>query len=122
MSTSKRKAEGDFHALQEEIEELENIARNAEEKANKAGNEVNRLVSELNTAHQSALNSDKSRAMLAKQVSELQARQEDAEAVGGKGLKNQIRKLEQRVSVGFIREKWVDETKYIFEFRKGWGF
>ena len=84
--------------MQEEIEELENQTRNAEERSNKAANEVARLQSELNSAHESSLNSDKSRAMLAKQVSELQARLEDAEVAGGKGLKNQIRKLEQRVS------------------------
>ena len=52
---------------------------------------------ELNGAHESAVNADKSRALLAKQVAELQGQLEDAEAAGGKGLKNQIRKLEQRV-------------------------
>ena len=63
-----------------------------------------RLQSELTSAHESVLNSDKSRALLAKQVSELQARLEDTESTGGKGLKNQIRKLEQRVRVLL----WID--------------
>eukprot|EP00493_Phyllostaurus_siculus_P012185 UN12361 len=35
--------------------------------------------------------------MLAKQVSDLQLQLEDAEANSGKGLKNQIRKMEQRI-------------------------
>lgn len=96
-ANGKRKAEGDFHALQEEIEELENEAKGADEKAAKAMSEVARLMTELNSSHESALNADKSRALLAKQVADLQAQLEDAEAAGGKGLKNQIRKLEQRI-------------------------
>ena len=54
------------------------------------------------SAHESSANADKSRAMLAKQVSDLQLQLEDAEANSGKGLKNQIRKMEQRVSVSLV--------------------
>jgi len=96
-ANGKRKAEGDFHALQEEIEELENEAKAGEDKAVKAMAEVARLMAELNGAHESASNADKSRGLLAKQVADLQAQLEDAEASGGKGLKNQIRKLEGRI-------------------------
>ena len=62
---------------------------------------------ELNGAHESAVNADKSRALLAKQVAELQGQLEDAEAAGGKGLKNQIRKLEQRVRDHPVKTYWV---------------
>merc|ERR1712029_662198 len=54
-------------------------------------------MAELNSSHESAINADKSRALLAKQVADLQAQLEGAENQGGKGLKNQIRKLEQRI-------------------------
>ena len=43
MQNAKRKVENDFHTMQEEIEELENEARAAEDRANKALAEVNSL-------------------------------------------------------------------------------
>ena len=98
VSNAKRKAEGDYHALQEEVEELENEAKAAEEKAQRAMAEVARLMSELNGAQENASGAEKSRSLLQKQVADLQARLEEAERESGKGLKSQIRKLEQRVS------------------------
>ena len=44
MQNAKRKVEGDFHAIQEDIEELENEARAAEDRANKALAEVNEAL------------------------------------------------------------------------------
>jgi len=96
-ANEKRKAEGDFHALQAEIEEIENEVRAADDKAVKATSEVARLMAELSSSHENSVNADKSRVLLTKQVADLQARLEDAEAAGGKTLKNQIRKLEQRI-------------------------
>lgn len=101
-ANGKRKAESDFHNLQEEIEDLENEAKMSEDKAAKAMAEIARLMAELNGSHEATLNADKSRALLAKQVADLQSQLEDAEAAGGKNLKNQIRKLEQRVSSLFV--------------------
>ena len=98
VSNAKRKAEGDYHALQEEIEELENEAKAGEEKAQRAMAEVARLIGELNSAQETTSTVEKSRALLAKQIAELQSRLEDAETHGGKGLKGQVRKLEGRVS------------------------
>jgi len=95
--SAKRKAENDYHGLHEEIEAIENNAKASEDKAVKAMNEVARLVSELNNSHESALNADKSRALLARQVGELQIQLENAELSSGKGLKNQIKKLEARI-------------------------
>ena len=54
---------------------------------------------ELNAANEATRSGDKSRALLAKQVIELQGALEAAEEAGGKSLKNAIKKLEQRVSV-----------------------
>ena len=54
-------------------------------------------MAELNGAQDSASTADKARANAAKQAAELQSRLEEAEAQGGKGLKNQIRKLESRI-------------------------
>ena len=101
---AKRKAEGDYHALQEEIEELENEAKAGEEKGQRAMAEVARLIGELNSAQETTSTVEKSRALLAKQITELQSRLEDAETHGGKGLKCQVRKLEGRVS--FRNSRW----------------
>merc|ERR1719234_526537 len=97
IANAKRKAEGDYHSLQEEIEELENEAKMAEEKANRAMNECARLSSELNGAQENASNAEKSKSLMARQITELQQQLEEAESMGGKSLKNQIRKLEQKV-------------------------
>merc|ERR1712072_947394 len=58
---------------------------------------VARLLLELNAANEATRNADKSRALLAKQVGDLQGQLEAAEEAGGKTLKNQIKKLEQRI-------------------------
>merc|ERR1712136_543692 len=42
-------------------------------------------------------NAEKSRAVLAKQVADLQVKLEESESGGGRGVKAQIRKLEQRI-------------------------
>merc|ERR1711951_141973 len=96
-ANGKRKAEGDFHALQEEIVELENESKAGEEKIAKAMAEVQRVMGDLSAAHEAAQNSDRSRTLLAKQVADLQAQLEEAENGGGKGLKLQVRKLEGRI-------------------------
>jgi len=96
-ANGKRKAENDFHALQEEVEELENEAKAAEDKAARAMAEVARLITELNNATEGTGNAEKSRAVLAKQVADLQVKLEESESGGGRGVKAQIRKLEQRI-------------------------
>jgi len=96
-ANGKRKAENDFHALQEEVEELENDAKASEDKAARAMAEVARLISELNNASEGTGNAEKSRALLAKQVADLQVKLEESESGGGRGVKAQIRKLEQRI-------------------------
>ena len=48
LLNAKRKVEGDFHAMQEEVEVLENEARSAEDRANKSLAEVRYLFSAQN--------------------------------------------------------------------------
>lgn len=100
-ASGKRKAEADFYAVQEEIEDIENEAKAAEDKAVKAMAEVARMMGEMNNIQESAMNADKSRSLLAKQVVDLQVQLEESEGGGGRGMKSQMRKLEARVSAGF---------------------
>lgn len=48
-ANAKRKAESDYHALQEEIVDLENEAKDADERAVRAVAEVQKLVADLHT-------------------------------------------------------------------------
>merc|ERR1719427_1835276 len=57
--------------------------------------EVARLISELNNASEGTGNAEKSRALLAKQVADLQVKLEESESGGGRGVKAQIRKHEE---------------------------
>lgn len=56
------------------------------------------MQAELGTSQDSASSAEKSKANFERQLREMQGRLEEAEAAGGKNLKTQIRKLEQRVS------------------------
>merc|ERR1719230_2241633 len=73
VAEGKRKAEADYFALQDEIEALEDNAKAA------------------------ASTADQSRALLATQIGELQGQLADAEAASGRGLKQEVRKLELRI-------------------------
>merc|ERR1712142_612900 len=73
-ATAKRNAENDFHTLQSEVDEIENGAKAAEEKAARASAEVSKL--------------------LAKQNYDLTLRLEEAESGGSRTIKAQMRKLE----------------------------
>lgn len=97
VSTAKRKAEEDYHELHEEVEEMENLKIAAEERANKVNADFARAVTELAATQENVGVAEASRNNLLKQVQELQARAEDAEINGGKGLKNTVRKMETRI-------------------------
>merc|ERR1711936_1158658 len=72
-------------------------AKAAEDKAARAMAEVARMITELNNATEGTGNAEKSRAVLSKQVADLQVKLEESETGGGRGVKAQIRKLEQRI-------------------------
>merc|ERR1719462_35121 len=97
VADGKRKAENDFFALQDDISTLEDAALAAEGKVAKATADVARAEADLANAQDAAATADASRAPLAVQISELQGQLSDAEAAGGRGLKQEIRKLELRI-------------------------
>merc|ERR1712212_798910 len=93
-ATAKRNAENDFHTLQSEVDEIENGAKAAEEKAARASAEVSKLAN----VSDSASSSEKTRATLAKQNYDLTLRLEEAESGGSRTIKAQMRKLENRIA------------------------
>merc|ERR1711962_857351 len=97
-ATAKRNAENDFHNLQSEVDELENGAKAAEEKAARASAEVSKLLAEPANVSDSASSSEKTRAALAKQNYDLTLRLEEAESGGSRTIKAQMRKLENRIA------------------------
>lgn len=58
-----------------------------------------RLQQELQQTQDRLANADRVRLSAERQVKDLEVKLEDLEAQGGKALKNQIKKLEQRVRV-----------------------
>ena len=58
-----------------------------------------RLQQELQQTQDRLANADRTRLSAERQVKDLEVKLEDLEAQGGKALKNQIKKLEQRVRV-----------------------
>lgn len=61
-----------------------------------------RLQQELAQAQDRLANSDRVRQSAERQVKDLEVKLEELEAQGGKALKNQIKKLEQRVSQYYL--------------------
>ena len=57
-----------------------------------------RLASDLATAERAASTAEKAKMEAERQIVELQGRLEELEALGGRYMKNQIRKLEMKVS------------------------
>ena len=57
------------------------------------------MQAELAASQDAVSGAEKSKANYERQLRDMQGRLEEAEAAGGKNLKNQIRKLEQRVSI-----------------------
>jgi len=97
VAEGKRKAEADYFNLQDEIEVLEDAAKAAEAKVAKANTEVARAQDDLAGAADNVAAAEASRALLATQITELQAQLAEAEAASGRGLKQEVRKLELRI-------------------------
>jgi len=97
IADGKRKAENDYFALQDEIEALEEAAKTADAKVAKAQSDVARAEADLASALEGASASEQSRVLLTTQIGELQAQLSDAEAASGRGLKQDVRKLELRI-------------------------
>ena len=57
------------------------------------------MQAELAASQDAASSAEKGKSNFEKQLRDMQGRLEEAEAAGGKNLKAQIRKLEQRVSI-----------------------
>ena len=76
---------------------MDSHIRASEDKAAKAVAEVARLMSELSSSHEQTMAAERARSLMAKQLTEVQARAEEAESSGGRGLKGTIKGLEARV-------------------------
>ncbi|XP_064478156.1 myosin heavy chain, muscle-like isoform X16 [Ornithodoros turicata] len=97
LSVAKRKLEGELQALQADLDEVLNEAKQSEEKAKKAMVDAARLADELRAEQDHALQQERLRKTLEQQTKELQVRLDEAEAAALKGGKKIIQKLEQKV-------------------------
>ncbi|XP_003747771.1 myosin heavy chain, muscle [Galendromus occidentalis] len=96
LSMAKRKLEGEVQALQADLDEMLNEAKQSEEKAKKAMVDAARLADELRAEQEHASTQEKIRKNLEAQMKEMQVRLDEAEAAALKGGKKLIAKLEQK--------------------------
>ncbi|XP_074602160.1 myosin heavy chain isoform X13 [Brevipalpus obovatus] len=97
LSMAKRKLEGEMQALQADLDEMLNEAKQSEEKAKKAMVDAARLADELRAEQEHAQQQEKMRKAMEQQIKELQVRLDEAEQAALKGGKKVIQKLEQKV-------------------------
>lgn len=86
-----------MQALQADLDEMLNEAKQSEEKAKKAMVDAARLADELRAEQEHAQQQEKLRKSMEGQIKELQVRLDEAEAAALKGGKKIIQKLEQKV-------------------------
>lgn len=97
MAATKKKLDAELQSMHSDLEDLLNEARNCEEKAKKAMVDAARLADELRAEQEHSLSEDRARKELEGQISDIQARVEEAEANALKGGKKIIAKLETKV-------------------------
>ncbi|XP_076329205.1 myosin heavy chain, muscle-like [Tachypleus tridentatus] len=97
LSMAKKKLEGEMQALQSDLDEMLNEAKQSEEKAKKAMVDAARLADELRAEQEHGQQQEKMRKTLEVQMKDLQVRLDEAEAAALKGGKKIIQKLEQKV-------------------------
>ncbi|XP_075588361.1 myosin heavy chain isoform X7 [Dermatophagoides farinae] len=97
LSMAKRKLEGEMQALQADLDEMLNEAKQSEEKAKKAMVDAARLADELRAEQEHAQQQEKMRKAMEQQIKDLQVRLEEAEQAALKGGKKTIQKLEQKL-------------------------
>ncbi|XP_076340345.1 myosin heavy chain, muscle-like isoform X2 [Tachypleus tridentatus] len=97
LSMAKKKLEGEMQALQADLDEMLNEAKQSEEKAKKAMVDAARLADELRAEQEHGQQQEKMRKAMEGQMKELQVRLDEAEAAALRGGKKIIQKLEQKV-------------------------
>ncbi len=89
----------DYLTLQSDLEEMNSHMRTSEENYNRALVDVTRLSEELRSEHEHSRQLEKMKKHFEIQVKEFQIRIDEAEALGLKGGKKMLQKMEQRVSI-----------------------
>ena len=112
----KRAVETFIHTLQAEIDEMLSQAKNSEEKSKRAMIDAARLADELRAEQDHSNSENRAKRALEAQLSELEGRLSDAEAVAVQGGKSAMSKLEMRIrelelELGSIQSKTGENYK-----------
>ena len=97
MSNDKRRLEADLAAMHGDLDEAMNARRAAEERADRLGNEANRLTEELRQEQENYKNAESLRKSLEVEIREITVRLEEAEAFAQREGKRLVAKLQARV-------------------------
>ena len=96
-AAEKRHLESSVHTMHAEIDDMLHQAKNSEEKAKKAMVDAARLADELRAEQDHSNAQEKGKRALETQISELEARLQDANENAAKGGRNAMAKLEARI-------------------------
>jgi len=99
IHADRRRHDGDVAALQADLDEALAARRAAEERADRAQNELNRLVEELRVEQDNYRHSDAARKQLEVEIRQIAVRLEQAETFAQREGKRLVDKLQARVSV-----------------------
>lgn len=97
LTNDKRRMEGDMSAMQADLDEAVNGRRAAEERADRFGNEVNRLMEELRQEQENYKNAESLRKQLEIEIREITVRLEEAEQFAQREGKRMVAKLQARL-------------------------
>uniref|UniRef100_A0A3P9LWK3 Myosin, heavy chain 6, cardiac muscle, alpha n=1 Tax=Oryzias latipes TaxID=8090 RepID=A0A3P9LWK3_ORYLA len=97
LINQKKKHEADLLNLQNEIEEIIQEHRNAEEKAKKAITDAAMMAEELKKEQDTSAHLERMKKNMEQTIKDLQHRLDEAEQIAMKGGKKQVQKLEARI-------------------------
>uniref|UniRef100_A0A3Q3BAL0 Myosin-7B-like n=1 Tax=Kryptolebias marmoratus TaxID=37003 RepID=A0A3Q3BAL0_KRYMA len=117
LVNQKKKLEGDLSHLTEEVDDLMQESRSAEEKAKKAITDAALMAEELKKEQDSSTTLERMKKNMESTVKELQVKLDESEQTALKGGKKQISKLETKVKE--LQTELLLEKKNSEEFQKG---
>uniref|UniRef100_W5LSP6 Myosin, heavy chain 6, cardiac muscle, alpha n=1 Tax=Astyanax mexicanus TaxID=7994 RepID=W5LSP6_ASTMX len=97
LINQKKKQEADLLQLQNEMEDLVQESRNAEEKAKKAITDAAMMAEELKKEQDTSAHLERMKKNMEQTIKDLQHRLDEAEQIAMKGGKKQLQKLEARI-------------------------
>merc|ERR1719219_774419 len=116
LQSAKRKLDSEMQTLHADLEEMQNEASIADNKARKSMIDAARLADELRGEQENAQNAEKNRKLMDLQVKDMQVKLDEAEQLAVKGGKKVTLRLEQKIKD--LEGQLDDEGRRLIEAQK----